>query len=449
LSHFIRPSKRLGLALLGAALSGLAPTALAQTPSVGYRFAGSIDLSLYCGSYPTIRGFADGSFIAFDGQHLERRSADGTLLQTYATLPFPVFASFVELSDDEAFAYIGESSQGTISEIDLTTGVQRVLTSLTFNFDFAFDVVPGLAYVSAATGGFGSNSIWRLDLVSGQVSEVITVPGFSGPVEVDALGDVYVSVLDSGFPPTPGSSRVVRFSAAQVSAGVLLTEAQGTPHSAGFDNISSTELDRRTARLCVMETNTGAGGNDSVAWLLDPQGQRVGPVATAPGFAGGLEFVDSGFGTEFGAYQPAYTSLRFAYADCFGTGTWQRWNTTGARPEAAFDGPGLGQTGAATIALVGGIPNGFASLWAARTQAFQSIPVIEQLGGLHPIALQARASDFLRRSTLIPLDAQGAASVGFMQGPPLEGALLLQWLVFDGTGALVTSSSFAVNRDLF
>jgi hypothetical protein len=50
---------------------------------------------------------------------------------------------------------------------------------------------------------------------------------------------------------------------------------------------------------------------------------------------------------------------------------------------------------------------------------------------------------------MIALDAQGEASVGFTQGPPLEGALLLQWLVFDGTGALVTSSGFAVNRDLF
>jgi hypothetical protein len=447
LTHLTRLG--VGLVLTSATLIGLAPLSHAQSAAVGYRFAGSTDLSLFCGNYPTIRGFADGSYIAFDGQHLERRSADGTLLQTYATLPFPVFASFVELSDDEAFAYIGESSNGTISEIDLATGLQRVLTSLTFNFDFAFDVVPGLAYVSAATGGFGTNSIWRLDLVSGQTTEVITVSGFSGPVEVDALGNVFVSVLDSGFPPAPGSSRIVRFDAAQVTSGVLLTEAQGTPHSVGFDNIASTELDRRTSRLCVMETNTGASGNESVAWLLDVQGQRVGPVATAPGFAGGLEFVDSGFGTEFGAYQPAYTSLRFAYADCFGTGTWHRWNTTGARPEAAFDGPGLGQVGPATISLVGGIPNGFASLWAARTQAFQSIPVIEQLGGLHPIALQARASDFLRRSTLIALDAQGGASVGFTQGPPLEGALLLQWLVFDGTGALVTSSSFAVNRDLF
>ena len=208
-------------------------------------------------------------------------------------------------------------------------------------------------------------------------------------------------------------------------------------------------LDAATGNVFVMETNTGATGSESVAWLVDPAGGRVGAVATAPGFAGGLEFVDSGFGTEFGAYQPAYTSLRFAYADCFGTGTWHRWNATGAQPEAAFDGPGLGQLGAATIALTGGVPNGFASLWVARTQAFESIPVIEHLGGLHPVALQADAADFLRRSSLIALDAQGNAQVGFTQAPVIEGALLMQWLVYDPTARLVTASTFAVNRDLF
>lgn len=437
------------LALVCAASLTLAPSSTAQTPAPGYRFTGSTDLSLYCGEYPTIAGFADGSYIAFDGQRIEHRSADGTLLQTIATFPFAVFASFVALNDSGTLAYVGESSTGAIHEVDLATGQLRALTSLAFNFDLAFDVVPGLAYVSASTGGFGSNSVWRLDLVSGQVTEVIRVAGFSGPLEVDAAGDVLLSVLDTGFPPTPGSSRVVRFSAAQLASGALLNEVDGTPHAMGFDNLASSAYDAATDRLLVLETNTGASGQGSVAWLLDPAGQRVGPVATAPGFAGGLELVDAGVGTEFGAFQPAYTSLRFAYADCFGAGTWRRWNTTGAQPRAVFDGPGLGQTGGATITVTGGIPHGFASLWVARTQAFESVPVIEFLGGAHPIALQSAAQNFLRRSTMLALDAQGEASIAFSQGPVIEGALLMQWLVYDGTAGLVTSSTFAVNRDLF
>jgi len=432
-----------------AALLCLSAFAAAQTPAAGYRFTGSTDLSLFCGDYPTIRGFADGSYLAFDGQRLERRSGDGTLLRTYATLPFPVFASFVDLSADETFAYIGESSLGTLREVDLTTGALRTLASLTFNFDFALDVVPGLAYVSAATAGFGTNSVWRLDLVSGQTVEVVRVTGFSGPITVDQRGDLYVGVLDTNFPPTPNASRIVRFAAAQLTGASVLTEAQGQPFSTGYDNVGDAAYDPRTDHFAVMETNTGATGFESVLWLVDESGQRLEPVATAPGFAGGLEFVDSGFGTEFGSYQPAYTSLRFAYADCFGTGTWHRWNTTGAQPEASFDGPGLGQTGGATITLSGGVPGGFASLWVARTQAFQSIPVVASLGGLHPIALQASAGDFLRRSPLRALDNQGAVSVAFTQGPQIEGALLMQWLVYDSASRLVTSSTFAVNRDLF
>lgn len=443
------PSHFTARALIGLASAALSVSLHAQTPAAGYRFTGSTDLSLYCGEYPTIAGFADASYILFDGQRVEHRAADGTLLRTYATFPTPVFASFVELSPDERFAYIGESSNGTLREIDLASGQSRLLTSLTFNFDLAFDVVPGLAYVSAATGGFGSNSIWRVDLVSGQAVEVITVSGFSGPVEVDSAGNVLVTVLDTAFPPTPGATRVLRYDAALVSSGVLLTEANGALYSGGFDNVSSSAIDPRTDRMLVMETNTGASGFASALWLLDENGQRVGQVAGAPGFAGGVEFVDAGFGTEFGAYQPAYASARFAYADCFGTGTWHRWNTTGAQPSAVFDGPGLGQAGAASIEVVGGIPNGYASLWVARTQAFESIPVVEQLGGLHPVALQAHASAFLRRSSLIALDSAGQGAIGFGQGPAIEGALLMQWLVYDANGQLVTSSSFAVNRDLF
>ena len=438
-----------GLLGAGAALLALAIPASAQVPSAGYRFTGSTDLSLFCGDFPAIRGFADGSYLAFDGQRLERRSSDGTLLRTYATLPFPTFASFVDISADETLAYIGESSSGTIREVDLNSGALRTLTSLTFNYDFALDVVPGLAYVSAATAGFGSNSVWRLDLVSGQAVEVVRVTGFSGPITVDQRGDLYLGVLDTNFPPTPGASRVVRFMASQLTGQTVLTEAQGQAFSTGFNNVGDAAYDPRTDHVAVMETNAGATGFESFLWLLDETGLRMETVATASGFAGSLELVDSGFGTEFGAYQPAYTSLRFAYADCFGTGTWRRWNATGAQPEAVFTGPGLGQSGNATIALQGGIPGGFASLWVARTQAFESIPVVEALGGLHPIALQADAVDYLRRSSLISVDNQGAASVGFVQAPMIEGALLMQWLVYDSSGRLVTSSTFAVNRDAF
>lgn len=426
-----------------------AATVSAQAPAPGYRFSGSTDLSLFCGSYPTIAGFDDGSYLLYDGQRLEKRSSDGTVLRTYATFPFPVFASFVELSDDESFAYLGESSTGAIQEVDLNSGAFRTVTSLAFSFDLALDATPGLAYVSAATAGFGTNSVWRVDLAAGAAVEVVQVTGFSGPIAVDMDGDLYVGILDSGFPPAPGSSRIVRFSMAQVTSGQLLTEQDGAVFSSGFDNLSSIEHDPRSGRFLAMETNTGVTGFESVAWLLDANGLRSGQIATTPDFAGGLELVDSGFGTEFGAYQPEYVSLRFAFADCFGTGTWRRWNTTGARPTAVFDGPGLGQTGSATISLEGGVPNGFARLWVARSLAMSSVPVLEHLGGLHPIALQANAGAFLRRSGLLSLDAQGTRTVPFLQDPQLEGTMLLQWLVYDSSAQLVTSSTFAVNRDIF
>jgi len=435
--------------LAGASLAAFSDSASAQTVGAGYRFIGSTDISLYCGRFPSIAGFRDGSYLAFDGQHVDRRAADGTLLQTHTTLLFPVFSSFLRLSEDETLAYFGESSTGAIRELNLATGQVRVITSISFNFDLTFDVVPGLAYVSAATAGFGTNSVWRVDLISGATSEVVRVTGFSGPVEVDSQGDLFVSILDAGFPPAPGSARIVRFSAAQASSGVLLQEQNGVSHSAGFASISSTDYDAATDRMFVTETNSGGTGNESAVWLLDPAGQRVDQLAAFPRFAGALEFVDAGVGTEFGAYQPEHTSLRIAFSDCFGVGTWVRYNVSGARPEATFAGPGLGNSGNATIGLRGGIPNGAAFLWAARSQFFEPVPVVMQLGGIHPIALQAQPQAFVRRSAMIALDGQGEASVSYFQNVMVEGALLLQWLVLDPSGQLVTSSTFTVNRDLF
>ena len=166
-------------ALLGSALT--ASTFAQVTPSEGYSVAGSIDLSPYCGTFPAIHVFTDGSILIFDGSNTSHRSADGTILRDYGTRPSSVFASFVRVDEAAGLAYIGESSFGTISELDLDTGTSRLLNTLAFNFDLAFDVVPGLAYVTGSPAGFGANALYRLDLISGALSQVAQLDGFSGP----------------------------------------------------------------------------------------------------------------------------------------------------------------------------------------------------------------------------------------------------------------------------
>ena len=172
-------------------------------------------------------------------------------------------------------------------------------------------------------------------------------------------------------------------------------------------------------------------------------------VAEVPGFAGGLEYQASGIGTEFGAFQPNYEALTFIESDCFGSGSFVRSEIRGLRPDGSFNGPFIGGSGSASFDLTGGPANGFASLWLARSGALETSDVVVNFGGAHPIALRADLLDFGRRFPMVPLDSTGAVTMPFFQDVSFEGALLGQWLVFDATGTLVSTSDFAINRSPF
>ena len=440
---------KLNFSLTSAALlsAALTTSAAAQvSPGEGFSVAGSIDLSSSCGLFPAVHVFDDGSILIFDGTNTSHRSADGTILRDYGTRPSSVFASFVRVDPSTGLAYVGESSFGTITELDLETGATRVLASIGFNFDLAFDVVPGLAYVTGSPAGFGANALFRLDLVTGTVSQVAQLDGFSGPLEVDDQGNVVVSVDPGTFPIPPDSVKLVRFDSVEVTSGNLLTdEADGEDFSVAYDGISSTDYDPMTDRYTVVETNTGAGGFDSIAWIVDGAGQRVEEIASVPGFAGGAQLVQSGIGTAFAGYQAPYTSFRLSYSQCFGNGDADIFNITPTQARAVFTGPGAGTSGPAFIDVEGGIPNGFASLWVARSVAWESVPLIESVGGLYPVALQASPAAFGRRFSPIQLNSSGAAGLLFNQSPAIEGAFLFQWLIHDPSLQVVSTSTAVVN----
>ena len=438
------------IASLSLAFAIVAPAAIAQTQVTdGYVIGGSIDQTAFCGKFPATATMADGSYLTFDGRNISRRSADGTILLDYGFTPGFGFATFLEVDEASDMAYFGESSGGMIRSLDLSTGVISDLAQLTFNYDFALDVVPGLAYVTASAFGSATNSLFRIDLNTGDTVQVADLGGFSGPVEVGSNGDVYVGVLPDLFPFPAGSSRIVRFDAAEVTSGALLTdELDGDDFATGFNGLSSSAYDTTRDAILVMETNTGTSGQESVLWRLDASGARLEEVARSDSYTGGVEFVDSGQGTEFGPYQPAYSSVRFSYSDCFSGVPFARIvNVVPNRPQAVFTGPGAGTTGAATVG-VQGIPNGFASLWFARSFNYTPFGTIEDLGGLHPIALSAGSSaDFVRRSAPVPLNGVGVFNLTYTQDAALEGAILFQWLVYDANLDLVTSSNGVINRD--
>lgn len=441
----LRASTFLGaLVLLGG-------SAQAQLSAVtdGYQLTGSNSFTELCSDSPSYGSLIDGSYVVFDGYDIEHRSAGGALIRRFASLPAYKFPSFVRIAPDGSTAYIGESSSGQIWSVDLGSGGLTALANLTFNFDLAFDTDPGFAYVSAATGGFGFNSVHRMDLSSGATTEVASVTGFSGPLAVDDFGDVLLARLSGQFPAPAGSADILRFDDADLDGGTVLSEADATVSFGGLNGCSSLQYDMLDQQYFLMETSAGASGFGSELWRIAADGTPLEQVAESTVFSGGIEIVDAGIGTRFGPYQPNYVGLRFVESDCFGSGTTQRVSVRPLRPAGTFSGPFQGTPGNASFVLDGGIPGGFASLWLARSGSFSPADIVTDQGGLFPIALRATASSFGRRFPMVPLDASGHAQLDFVQDPVFEGALLAQWLVYDAAGSLVTSSTFAINRSAF
>ena len=437
------------IAIAGLSAAFLVPSAQAQiTPGEGFEISGDLDLEAYCGTFPAAYSFLDGSVLIFDGSNVALRSADGTVLRDYGTFPFSSFPSFLEVDESTNMAYFGESSPGVIRSLDLATGDMVELTTLMFNYDMAFDVVPGLAYVVASACGSATNSLFRVDLLTGQQVLVARIDGFSGPVEVDELGNVYVGVLPGTFPYPDDSVKVVRFDAAQVNSGSVLTdEADGFDFSVGYDGMSSADYDPATGSLIVVETNTGASGSESVTWRLDSNGDRAEEILRTPAYTSEAQSIDPDGVTVFAGVQPPYASVRVQFSECFGNGQFGIYNVVPKRPDAVFVGPGAGVSGPASIEIDGGIPNGFAALWVARSGAYEFLPVVENIGGLYPVLLRADASDFGRRFAPLSLDSTGAGAFVYNQPASLEGAILFQWVVFDSGMNIVTTSTAIVNQD--
>ncbi|MEM9379527.1 MAG: hypothetical protein AAGB93_06200 [Planctomycetota bacterium] len=436
------------------ATAGLSATLLVQaaqaqiTPGLGFEVSGDVDLQSYCGTFPAAYSFLDGSVLVFDGRNVSLRSSDGTVIRDYGTFPFSAFPSFLEVDESTNTAYFGESSPGRIRSLDLDSGAISDLTTLMFNYDMAFDVVPGQAYVVASAFGSATNSLFRVDLLTGQEVLVARIDGFSGPVEVDELGNVYVGVLPGSFPYPNDSVKVVRFDADQVTSGAVLTdEVDGFDFSVGYDGMSSADYDPVTGSLIVVETNTGSSGSESVTWRLDRDGDRVEEILRTPAYASEAQSIDSGSGTAFAGFQPPNTSVRVQFSECFGNGDFGIYNVVPKRPTAVFLGPGSGVSGTASVELVDAIPNGFAALWVARSGAYEILPVLEDIGGLYPVLLRADATDFGRRFAPLPLTASGSAGFVFNQPAAIEGRVMFQWVVFDSNMDIVTTSTAVINQD--
>lgn len=171
-----------------------------------------------------------GAPLVFDGEALVRVQGGG--IEEIYRPSEPVFGSFVKVRG--AKAYFGESTNGTITEIDLAAGAARVVEIVAFNTDLAFDAA-GRAFVSApspnAAPGEALNGFFLLDLDPATPPDlVVEVPGYSGPLAFGPGGDLFIATAGWMVPVD-----VLRFPAAAVEAGIgpsHATAAGGAVHCA-------------------------------------------------------------------------------------------------------------------------------------------------------------------------------------------------------------------------
>lgn len=194
----------------------------------------------------------DGRLIVSDSEDVFILDEEGTKTVVAHFEEPGLFGSFVKTSPDGTAAYVGESSVGTISKIDLNAaeiqkigpGTENVVATVELTYDLEFDP-QGRAFVSAATPvTWQPNRLLLVNLQTGETDLIATVQGNSGPLAFDAAGNLFYSTSTS-YPPQPLES-VIFFSQEQIDraiGGEHVTEADAETYASGIFGFSDMEFD--------------------------------------------------------------------------------------------------------------------------------------------------------------------------------------------------------------
>jgi hypothetical protein len=168
---------------------------------------------------------AAGAPVVFNGTAVVRWNGDDWE-EVYRPSSF-VYGAFVKIRGGTA--YFGESSNGSITAIDLAVKTSAVVETLSYNYDMAFDA-DGRAFVSApspnSTLDAARNGFYLVDLDPETPPDlVIEIPGYSGPCAFGRDGFLYAARAASGAPV-----EVFRFSREAIQRGAgdgFVTEKDG------------------------------------------------------------------------------------------------------------------------------------------------------------------------------------------------------------------------------
>ena len=435
------PGRAVGVSLLAAALLGGTPALAQSTPQPGYA-VDDIDPAPFGAALCSL---ADGGYLTFDGLDLARYDAGGTQVASLGSLNAFGFPSFIRVDPTETYAVFGESSTNWVRRIDLSTLVIEDIVQLNFNYSAEFGVAADEIWISAALGGFGGgNDIVRLDLVTGIATEVAHVAGPSGPMAFAPNGDLYYGTQTSAWPPPPDTQSVIRWDAAELASGTLLTELDADVVISQLDGSSGLAYDPVQDALFVVDSDP-TGGNENVVQRYTSSGTLLDSVMTNPGFLSTIEIVEGSGPMVFAPYQPDGTAVRLSVTD-YNFSFTERVALAPARPEIAFTGPTSAVAGPATVEVTGGPANGSVVwMWTRPNYLPSGGEWVGDLGWGVPTFYMADPLFLLRQSLPFALDGTGEASLSYNQPANYFAGAVFQARIYDANGSPVGTSSFVVN----
>ncbi len=424
--------------LLAAAALALACPTLGDEPADGF--------SLTALPYPGLAitaTLSDGGILTFDGVTVDRYDEFGSYETTLATFSPPVWASFLVVDPAEAFALVGESSNGDLFTVDLSLGSAIPVANLPYNYDADFESSASVL-VSAATGGPGSgNEIWRVDLGIGTTTLVATAEGASGPVAVAANGDLCYGTASAAFPPPPAASAVLRWNADLLTGSPVVTEDDAVVLGDGYEAAGSLAIDPVDGRVYLVENDFGSGVN-RVRHVNGPSaGAPVLVEGTPFSWITNLELLPGDGEALFRPWQPARGgSLLYNTTDFYST--WERIDLAPQRPAVLLSGAGTSGAGDVDVDVVGGTPRGIGWVLYGPTSLYDpnelaiwiAAQELNVFVGLDPLTL-------LMHPAPVALDDEGNGTLTVYHDGSQLGLLALQVLVLDAGGGVAAISEVA------
>jgi hypothetical protein len=430
-----RLSRFRSLTVLAAstALALLTSVARADTPTAGFSLAPQANPA-FASAVCKLPG---GDIVTFDGSSVDRWTAAGSFVGNLATLPSFAFPSFLIPRPDGLEVYFGESSNHNVYRAATNGTGSSVIVNLLMNY--AADVAPnGDLIISAQPFGSGPDT----DIMRVTLSPTITatsigvIPGASGPVAMAPNGDLYYATASLTFPAPPGSTDVLKWTAAQVALGGL-TDLNATVFGADFDGGGAMDFDPKSGRVFLAETNFGLGVNKIVRVLTNKANSPV--IVNASNSISAVQVIETGGPATFQAYQPSNGSnLFYSTTDFFSFS--DVVTVKPKRPTLTASGAGTTGQGPVTMTVTGGVPNGTMFFFFGPQSSYAPTETGYTLGSFL-LFTGFVPSQVLRIQFLLPTDANGTGTFTFWNPGTVHGQFAFQALVGNAVGGFLGSTN--------